>query len=54
MKNPTLQELTDYLDGTLNPLRYREVEIMISKSSGLQKEILLLKAMSSTARSKVS
>ncbi len=44
MKNPTIQELMEYLDGTLHPLRYQELDIVISKSPRLQKELALLKA----------
>ncbi len=49
-----MQELMEYLDGTLNPLRYREIEIMISRSSGLQKEMLLLKAIRTTVRNDIA
>lgn len=45
MKNPTMQELMEYVDGTLQPLRYQEVEKLISTSPKLQNEILLLKSM---------
>jgi len=54
MKNPTVEELMEYLDGTLTPLRYNEIEIMISKSSGLQKEILLLKAIQKTVQNDIA
>jgi hypothetical protein len=54
MKNPTIEELMEYLDGTLTPLRYNEIEVMISKSSGLQKEILLLKAVQKTVRNDIA
>jgi hypothetical protein len=50
MKNPTMQELMEYLDGTLHPFRYHEIDVMISKSSSLQKELLLLKAIQKTVR----
>jgi hypothetical protein len=45
MKNPTQQELMEYVDGTLVPQRFREIEILVSQSGHLQHEISLLKAM---------
>lgn len=50
MKTPTMQELIEYLDGTLHPSRYQELDIEISKSPRLQKEIALLKAMQKIVR----
>jgi len=54
MKNPTLQELMEYVDGTLHPMRYQEIDVMVSKSSHLQKEIALLKAMQKTVRNDIA
>lgn len=45
MKNPTIQEIMEYVDGTLEPSRYREVENMIARSKSLQKEIQMITAM---------
>lgn len=45
MKNPTLQELMEYVDGTLEPARMRDVERMVARSKHLRKEIELLTAM---------
>lgn len=50
MNNPTLQELMEYLDGTLEPSRYREVESMITRSRNLQKEIEMLTAARTVVR----
>ena len=54
MKNPTLQELMEYVDGTLHPMRYQEIDVMISTSPRLQKEIALLKAMQRTVQNDVA
>ena len=40
-----MHELMEYVDGTLEPSRYREVESMIARSKGLRKEIEMLKAI---------
>ncbi|MEW5798205.1 MAG: hypothetical protein AB1728_04275 [Bacteroidota bacterium] len=45
MKNPTMQELMEYVDGVLEPSRHREIENMIAGSKSLQKEIRMLTAM---------
>ena len=50
MNNPTLQELMEYVDGTLEPSRYRDVESMIARSKNLQKEIAMLTAMRTVVR----
>jgi hypothetical protein len=50
MKNPTLQELMEYVDGTLEPLRADAVKQMIAQSKHLQHELALLKAMEETVR----
>lgn len=50
MKNPTAQELMEYVDGTLEPSRAQAVEQMITQSKRLQLEIMLLKRMEETIR----
>lgn len=48
MNNPTLQELMDYVDGTLEPSQAQVIEQMIAHSKRLQYEITLLKTMKET------
>lgn len=45
MKNPTYQELMQYVDGTLETERRHEMERVIARSSSLRKEIEILEAM---------
>ncbi|MFA6470150.1 MAG: hypothetical protein WCW35_14740 [Bacteroidota bacterium] len=45
---PTQQELMEFVDGTLPPQRFREIEFHISNSTQLQNEIALIRAMRTT------
>ncbi|MBI2430022.1 MAG: hypothetical protein HYV29_14740 [Ignavibacteriales bacterium] len=51
MNDPTIQELMEYVDGTLEQSRYREVESMIARSKNLRKEIEMLGAMRTVVHS---
>ena len=54
MKNPTEQELMEYVDGTLFPPRFREVEMLAAKSKQIQSEIALLQAIRRSVRSEAA
>lgn len=45
MKNPTHKELMEFVDGTLVPQRFREIDILISQSRHLQREVAMLREM---------
>lgn len=45
MKDPTIQELMEFVDGTLDSSRYREVEQSVVRSKNLQREVMILKQM---------
>ena len=45
MRNPTRQELMEFVDATLSPNRQAEIEFLVQQSPSLQKEVALLKAM---------
>ena len=45
MKNPTRYELMEFVDGTLMPQRYREIDMLVSQSRHLQNEVALLQKM---------
>jgi hypothetical protein len=47
---PTPQELMEYIDGTLAPVRYREVEQLVAQSPRLRSEVTLLQAMRRVVR----
>jgi hypothetical protein len=51
MKNPTHQELFDYIDGTLPEVRRREIDRMASQYPALRKEIESLTLLDSVIRS---
>ncbi|MFA6455708.1 MAG: hypothetical protein WCW40_02710 [Bacteroidota bacterium] len=42
---PTQQELMEFVDGTLPPARYREVEQLVGHSRRLQQEVALFQSM---------
>jgi len=48
MKNPTQQELMEYVDGTLPPQRFLEIEQLVSQSRRLQNEVALMQTMQKT------
>lgn len=48
MKNPTQQELIDFIDGILPPHRHGEVERIVSSSPQLQKEVAMFRAIHRT------
>lgn len=47
-RRPAQQELMEFVDGTLPPDRFREVEQLVSQSRRLQSEVRLLQAMRRT------
>lgn len=50
MKNPTQQELMEYVDGTLAPHRFLEIDQLVSTSRRLQNEVSLMQTMRKTLR----
>ncbi len=50
MKNPTQQELMEFVDGVLPPPRRREIEQRLESSPRLRQEAALLRAMRNTVR----
>lgn len=54
MNNPTTQELMEYVDGTLLPQRYREIELLVSRSRHLQQEVSLLRAIRTTVQNDIT
>jgi len=48
MKTPSQQELMEFADGTLSPVRYREVEQLVAQSHRLQSEVKLLRSLRRT------
>ncbi len=51
MKNPTRQELYDFLDGVLNEERQKEIEAFISQDPSVKKEISVIKQLQSVLMS---
>ena len=51
MKNPTQQELMEYVDGTLVPQRFLEIDQLVSTSRRLQNEVSLIQTLRKTMRS---
>lgn len=50
MNPPTYKELLEFIDGTLEPSRYRELDRQISQSVQLQREIALLRKIEHSVR----
>ncbi|MFA5833780.1 MAG: hypothetical protein WDA22_09925 [Bacteroidota bacterium] len=48
MKNPTRQELMEFVDGTLTPQRFLEIEQLVSQSHRLQHEVALMQTLRKT------
>ena len=54
MKNPTRQELMEFVDGVLTPQRKAEIEYLVRHSTALQNEISLLNAMKKAVQTELT